>query len=96
MSFDAALASALASALVPIVVCVAAGSAVGRGDGRWPGADMLVGFGLLGGALVLLAVATPLPLSWLMAALAVLSIAALAIRRQIPGGSAIWIALALA
>jgi hypothetical protein len=96
MIFDAALASALASALVPIVVCVAAGSAVGRGDGRWPGADMLVGFGLLGGALVLLAVATPLPLSWLMAALAVLSIAALAIRRQIPGGSAIWIALALA
>lgn len=95
MIVDAALASALMSALVPIVVCVAAGSAVGRGDDRWPGADMLVGFGLLGGALVLLAVATPLPLSWLMAALAVLSIAALAIRRQIPGGSAIWIALAL-
>lgn len=95
MIVDAALASALASALVPIVVCVAAGSAVGRGDGRWPGADMLVGFGLLGGALVLLAVATPLPLSWLMAALAVPSIAALAIRRQIPGGSTTWTSLAL-
>jgi|GEM_PF-3723131 hypothetical protein len=46
MIVDAALGSALASALVPIVVCVAAGSAVGRGDCRWPGADMLVGFGL--------------------------------------------------
>lgn len=95
MIVDAALGSALASALVPIVVCVAAGSAVGRGDCRWPGADMLVGFGLLGGVLAILAVTTPIPLSWLMAALAVMSIVALAIRRQIPGGSATWIALAL-
>jgi hypothetical protein len=95
MIVDAALGSALASALVPIVVCVAAGSALGRGDCRWPGADMLVGFGLLGGALAILAVTTPILLSWLMAALAVKSIVALAIRRQIPGGSATWIALAL-
>ena len=95
MIVDAALGSALASALVPIVVCVAAGSALGRGDCRWPGADMLVGFGLLGGALAILAITTPIPLSWLMAALAVKSIVALAIRRQIPGGSATWIALAL-
>jgi hypothetical protein len=59
MNVDAALASALASALVPIVICMAAGSAVGRGNSRWPGADMLVGFGLLGGALTIFAVATP-------------------------------------
>ncbi len=95
MVFDAARASALASALVPIFVCMAAGSAVGRGNDRWPGADLLVGFGLLGGALTILAVATPIPLSGLMIALAVLSIVALAIRRQIPGGSGTWIALAL-
>ena len=95
MIVDAALSSALASAAVPIVICMAAGSAVGRGDNRWPGADMLVGFGLLGGALTVLAVATPVPLSGLMIALTALSIVALAIRRQIPGGSATWIALAL-
>ena len=95
MIVDAALASALASTAVPIVICMAAGSAVGRGDSRWPGADMLVGFGPLGGALTVLAVATPVPLSGLMIALTALSIVALAIRRQIPGGSATWIALAL-
>src|SRR5260370_9382797 len=69
MIVDAVLASALASAAVPIVICMAAGSEVGRGDSRWPGADMLVGFGLLGGALTVLAVATPVPLSGLMIAL---------------------------
>ena len=95
MIVDAILASAIASAAVPIVICMAAGSALGRGDNRWPGADMLVGFGLLGGALTVLAVAMPVPLSGLMIALAALSLAALAIRRQIPGGSATWIALAL-
>jgi hypothetical protein len=95
MIVDAALGSALASALVPIIVCVAAGSVVGRGDYRWPGADMLVGFGLLGGVLAIFAVTTPIPLSWLMVVLAILSIGALATRRQIPGGSATWIALAL-
>jgi hypothetical protein len=92
---DASQASALASAAVPIVTCVAAGSAVGRGDSRWPGADMLVGFGLLGGVLTVLAVATPVPLSGLLIALAALSIVAVAIRRQMPGGGATWIALAL-
>jgi hypothetical protein len=95
MIVDAALGSVLASALVPIIVCMAAGSAVGRGDCRWPGADMLVGFGLLASALAILAVTTPIPLSWLMAALAILSIVAVAIRWQSPGGSATWIALAL-
>jgi hypothetical protein len=95
MMVDAAAASALAATAVPIVTCMAAGSAVGPGNGRWPGADMVVGFGLLGAALTILAVATPIPLSWLMIALAALSIAAVAIRRQVPGGSASWIALAL-
>jgi hypothetical protein len=95
MIIDAAPASALAATAVPIVTCMAAGSAVGCGNSRWPGADMLVGFGLLGAPLTILALATPLPLSGLMIALAVLSIVALAIRRQIPGGGATWIALAL-
>jgi hypothetical protein len=95
MIIDAAPASALAATAVPIVTCVAAGSAVGCGNSRWPGADMLVGFGLLGAALTILALATPIPLSGLMITLAALSIVALAIRRQIPGGSATWIALAL-
>src|SRR5260370_29944597 len=95
MIVDAALTSALASTAVPIVICMAAGSAVGRGDSRWPGADMLVGFGLLGGALPVLAVATPGPLSALMIALPPPSVVALAIPRQIPGGSPTWISLSL-
>jgi hypothetical protein len=84
MIVDAVLASALASAAVPIVICMAAGSALGRGESRWPSADMLVGFGLLDGALTVLTVATPVPLSGLMIALATLSIVALAIRRPAP------------
>src|SRR5260370_31748547 len=95
MIVDAALTSALASTAVPIVICMAAGSAVGRGDSRWPGADMLVGFGLLGGALTVLEVATAVPVSGLMIALTALSIVALALRRQTPGGCATWIPLAL-
>src|SRR5258708_8527271 len=95
MIVDSVLASAVASTAVPIVICIAAGSSVGRGDSRWPGADMLVGFGLLGGALTVLAVATPVPLSGLMIALTALSLVALSIRLRIPGGSATLIALAL-
>ena len=86
---------ALACALVPIVACIAAGSMVGRGQLRWPGADMLVGFGVLSSALTILAVTTRLPLSWLMAGIAILPVIALLIRRQWPGGSSTWIALAL-
>jgi hypothetical protein len=96
MIIDAAPASALAATAVPIVTCMGAGSAVGCDNSRWPGADMLVGFGLLGAALTVLALATPIPLSGLMITLAALSMVALAIRRQIPGGRATWIALALA
>jgi hypothetical protein len=92
---DITLALSLASAAVPLSICMAAGSAVGRGNSRWPGADMLVGFGLVGGALTILAVTTPIPLSGLMTALAALSIVAPVIWRQIPGGRGTWIALAL-
>src|SRR5229473_5261216 len=86
---------ALVCTLIPIVACIVAGSAVGRGRSRWPGADMLVGFGLLTGALIVLAVTTRVPLSWLMAGLGILSMVALLVRRQFPGGSSTWIALIL-
>jgi hypothetical protein len=86
---------ALACTLIPMVACIVAGSAVRRGRLGWPGADMLVGFGLLTGALSILAVTTRIPLSWLMAGLGTLSVIALLIRRQFPGGSPTWIALAL-
>jgi hypothetical protein len=56
---------------------------------------MLVGFGLLGSALSILAVTMRIPLSWLMTCLAALSVIALLMRRQCPGGSSTWIALAL-
>jgi hypothetical protein len=56
---------------------------------------MLVGFGLLGGALTILAVTTRIPLSWLMAGLVISSVIALLMRRQFPGGNSTWIALAL-
>jgi hypothetical protein len=87
-------ALSLACALVPIVVCIAAGSAT-RDRLGWPGADMLVGFGLLSSALSILAVTTHIPLSWLMTCLATLSMIALVMWRQCPGGSSTWIALAL-
>src|SRR5882762_6555771 len=80
---------------LPIVACIVAGAAVGRGRSRWPGADMLVGFGLLTAALAVLAVTTRIPLSWLMAGLGILSVIALLIRQQLPGGSSTWIALIL-
>jgi hypothetical protein len=86
---------ALLCTLLPIVACIVAGSAVGRGRSRWPGADMLVGFGLLTAALTVLAVTTRIPLSWLMAGLGISSVIALLIRRQFPGGSSTWIALIL-
>ena len=88
------LASAFACSLVPIMVFIAAGSAT-RGRLSWPGADMLVGFGLLSSALSILAVTTRIPLSWLMTCLATLSMIGLLMRRQFPGGSSTWIALAL-
>jgi hypothetical protein len=86
---------ALLCALIPIGACIAAGAAVRRGRSGWPGADMLVGFGLLTGALAVLAVITRIPLSWLMAGLALLSAIALLMRRQFPGGRSTWVALAL-
>jgi hypothetical protein len=89
------LVSALACTLLPIVIGMTAASALGRGRLRWPGADMLVGFGLLTSALTVLAVTTRIPLAWLMAGLAVLSVVALLVRRQFPGGRSTWIALLL-
>jgi hypothetical protein len=87
--------AALLCTLLPIVACIVAGAAVGGGRSRWPGADMLVGFGLLTAALTVLAVTTRIPLSWLMAGLGILSVIALLMRRQFPGGSSTWIALIL-
>ena len=84
----------LACALVPIVVCIAAGSATGNRL-SWPGADMLVGFGLVSGALSILAVTTRISLSWLMICLATLSMIAPLMRRRWPGGNSTWLALAL-
>jgi hypothetical protein len=94
MPASSALAWTLACALLPVVACIIAGATVG-GDKRWPGADMLVGFGLLGAALSILAVTTRLPLSLLMAGLAALAMVALVARRRFPGSRATWIALAL-
>jgi hypothetical protein len=85
----------LVCAVIPAVACIAAGSLWGRGPQRWPGADLLVGFGVLATALAMLAVTTPVPLSWLMAALALLFGIGAAVRRQFPGGRCTWIALAL-
>lgn len=86
---------ALSCTLLPIVACTAAGSAIGATRWRLPGADMLVGFGVLGSALTILATTTSIPLSWIMACLGVVSVIAVAIRRELPGGRATWIALAL-
>ncbi len=92
---DGGAVVALVCALAPILACIAVGSFVGRGRLRWPGADMLVGFGVLGSALTILAVTTRIPLSWLMAGLAILSAGGLAVRQQWPGGRSTWIALVL-
>jgi hypothetical protein len=56
---------------------------------------MLVGFGLVSGALSILAVTTRIPLSWLMISLATVLMTAPLMRRQWPGGRSTWIALAL-
>src|SRR5216684_1022207 len=56
---------------------------------------MLVGFGLLTGALIVLAVTTRIPLSWLMAGLGILSVVALLIQKKYPGARSTGIALIL-
>src|ERR1700730_16600086 len=86
---------ALACTLIPMVACIVAGSAGRRGRSGWPGSDMLEGIGLLAGALTILAVTTRIPLSWLMAGLGILSVTALLVRPQFPGGSSTLIALML-
>ena len=89
------VASAFASAMTTILVCIAAGAAIGRGCSRWPGTDMLVGLGLVGGVLTLVAATTRLPLSWIMLGLAVVALLWPLARRTLPGGRSTWIALAL-
>jgi len=74
MTAATATAWALACALVPIVICIFAGAAIGRGQSRLPGADVLVGFGLIGCTFTVVAVTTRLPLSRLMLGLAILSL----------------------
>jgi hypothetical protein len=90
-----ALLAILVPSLVPILLCIAAGSGLGAGRLRWPGADMLVGFGLLGTALTIVAVTTRIPVTWIMAGLALLALATPLVARKCPGGRATWIALAL-
>src|SRR3954447_20595510 len=85
----------LVCTLIPVAACMVAGAAVRRDRSDWPGSDMLAGFGLLTGALAGLAIVTRIPLSWLMAGLVIVSVAALAVRRRFPGGRSTWIALAL-
>src|ERR1700722_10530104 len=90
------VATALACSLVPPLLCMAAGAGVGRGASRMPAADMLVGAGLAGGALTILAVTTPVPLHILMLGVAALAVLVALVRRTPPGGLAMWIALGLA
>ena len=54
-----------------------------------------MGFGLLTGAAAILALTTRVPLSWLMLGLATLTVIALLMLRQFPGGRSTWTALAL-
>jgi hypothetical protein len=89
------LATILAASLVSALVFMCAGAASGS-SGRLPGGDMMVGFGLVGGVLTILAVTTRMPLSWLMGVLAILSLLVPLARRTLPGGWSTWIALALA
>jgi hypothetical protein len=93
MSAGIAVVSALPVCLSPVLACTIVGSIVGRD--RWAGADMLVGFGFLTGAVSILAVTTRVPLSWLMAAVASLSAVAAITRRRFPGFRSTWVALAL-
>ena len=60
--FEAALTAA--ATLSVMLACTALGSAAGGGKGRLPGADTVVGLGLAGGLLTLLAVATRVPVSF--------------------------------
>ena len=85
----------LAATFAPICMCIAMGGAIGRGAARWPGADMLVGFGLLVSAVSILAVTTRLPLSWLMLSAGVVAAMVPLVRREPAGGVATWTAIAL-
>jgi len=95
--FEAALTAA--ATLSVMLACTALGSAAGGGKGRLPGADTVVGLGLAGGLLTLLAVATRVPVSlWagLLGGAGIVALGWSAWRRRLPGGPGFAAALLLA
>ncbi len=87
VSFEAIQAAA--ATLAVMLVCTALGSTVGGGRDRLPGADTVVGLGLAGGILTVLAVTTHVPVSLWASLLGVAGIVALAWAaglRRLPGG----------
>ncbi|MFM8333682.1 MAG: hypothetical protein ACKN9T_18540 [Candidatus Methylumidiphilus sp.] len=97
MGFDAVGAAA---ALAVMLACTALGSVVGAGDkNRLAAADAVVGLGLAGDILTLLAVATRAPVSLWAGLLGAAGLAALAwsaSRRRLAGGAGFAAALLLA
>lgn len=89
---------AAGAALAVMLACAALGSAAGGGRGRLPGADAVVGLGLAGGLLTVLAVArAPVSLgAGLLGAAGLAALAWSAWRRRLPGGAGFAAALLLA
>jgi len=97
MPFDVALAAATALAVMGVLTAL--GALIGGGKERLPATDTVVGLGLAGGALTLLAVASQLPISLWAGLLGGAGIAALgwsASQRRLPGGPGLFFALLLA
>ncbi len=95
--FEAVLAAG--ATLAVMLVCAALGAVAGGGRERLPGADAVVGMGLAGGILTVLAVATRAPVSLWAGLLGVAGLAALAWlvwRRRLPGGAGFAAAVLLA
>ncbi len=91
--------TAASAALAVMLVTTALGATVGGGRDRLPGTDTVVGLGLAGGILTLLAVATRLPVSLWASLLGVAGIVALAWsvwHRRLPGGLGFAAALLVA
>jgi len=97
VTFETTLAAG--AALAVMLACTALGSAAGGGKDRLPGADTVVGLGLAGGLLTLLAVATRAPVSLWAGLLGGAGVAALgwsAWHRRLPGGPGFAATLLLA
>jgi len=97
LTFEAIQAAV--AALAVMLACTALGSVVGGGKQRLPGADTVVGLGLAGGILTVLAVATRVPISLGVDLLGMAGIAALgwsAWQRRLPGGLGLTAALLVA